>query len=138
MCILSSPQIGRRCTWGEDQAGHILGCHHVCIAGLLMSQSLFPEEVPRLQSSTKLQRSIGRLVNDVCTCRDVLRESARLAAPHAGCGGCGTNGDMIGMPIATIRSKGDDHIGTEGTNDFSHLSDQYFLVNVLQCPVPMV
>ena len=59
MCILSSPQIGRRCARGEDQAGHILGCHHVRIAELLMSQSLFPEEVPRLQSCTKLQRSIG-------------------------------------------------------------------------------
>src|SRR5207253_9692296 len=42
------------------------------------------------------------------------------------------------MPIATIRSKGDDHIGAEGTDDFSHLSGQYFLINVLQCPVHKV
>ena len=49
------------------------------------------------------------------SCRYLLRELMAVTTAQASCSGGGTDGNVIGMAITAIRSKGDDDVRAEAT-----------------------
>ena len=62
---------------------------------------------------------------------------AVTTAQASGSGGS-TDGNVIGMAVTAIRSKGDDYIRAEATKKFHYVHDQHFLVNVFERAVGLV
>ena len=72
------------------------------------------------------------------SCRHVLREVMAVATTQAS-GSCGsTDGNVIGMAVPAIGSKGDDNVGAEAAQKVDDVLDQCFLVNVSERAVGIV
>src|SRR6266487_2893283 len=62
---------------------------------------------------------------------------AVTTAQASGSGGS-TDGNVIGMAVTAIRSKGDDDVRAEAAKKLHDVLDEHFLVNVFECAVGII